>query len=41
MDPHFKEMPTFDENVIKNYSYPFGVMAREMIEASGMENFKL
>ncbi|XP_057376449.1 uncharacterized protein LOC130697557 [Daphnia carinata] len=38
MDPRYNETPFFDENIVKNYAYPFGEMAREMIAASGMEN---
>lgn len=39
MDPYFNETPTFDETIVKTYPYPFGDMAREMVMASGMENF--
>uniref|UniRef100_A0A0P6DHA5 Sulfotransferase sult n=2 Tax=Daphnia magna TaxID=35525 RepID=A0A0P6DHA5_9CRUS len=39
MDPYYNVTPFFDENVVKNYPYPFGGMAREMVAASGMENF--
>ncbi|KAK4002361.1 hypothetical protein OUZ56_004195 [Daphnia magna] len=39
MDPYYNETPSFDENVIKTYPYPFGEMAREMVAASGMNNF--
>ncbi len=41
VDPYYNETPTFDENIVKSYPYPFGEMAREMIYASGMENFKI
>ncbi|KAI9561780.1 hypothetical protein GHT06_012741 [Daphnia sinensis] len=36
-DPYYNETPIFDENTIKNYRYPFGEMAREIMAASGME----
>lgn len=39
VDPYYNVTPFFDENVVKNYPYPFGGMAREMVAASGMENF--
>lgn len=39
VDPYYNETPSFDENVIKTYPYPFGEMAREMVAASGMNNF--
>jgi hypothetical protein len=39
VDPYYNETPTFDEKIVKTYPYPFGDMAREMVMASGMENF--
>ena len=38
MDPNFNQTPSFDENVVKTYPYPFGEMAREVMLASGMEH---
>jgi hypothetical protein len=38
VDPNFNQTPSFDENVVKTYPYPFGDMAREVMLASGMEN---
>lgn len=37
-DPRLKELPVIDEKIIRNYSFPFGEMAREMIEASSLKN---
>ena len=31
LDPHFEEYPTFDQISISNYSYTFGIMAREIM----------
>ena len=39
MDPYYNQTPFFDEKIVKTYPYPFGDMAREMVMASGMENF--
>ena len=41
VDLYYNKTPILDEKTIKDYPYPFGAMAREMIEASGMENLKL
>lgn len=37
MDPRFNITPYFDENIVKNYTYPFGDMARE-VEDYSLEN---
>jgi hypothetical protein len=31
LDPHFKQIPEFTEDNIKNYTYTFGIMAREVL----------
>jgi hypothetical protein len=34
VDPNYEEIPIFDENTIKIYAYPFGVMVRELLRNS-------
>ena len=31
VDPGYKKIQDFDENNIRNYTFPFGEMAREII----------
>lgn len=32
VDPRYKEIPLFDESNIKTYPYPFGELAREIVD---------
>ena len=32
VDPHFNKTPVFDEFNIQTYEYPFGDMAREVLD---------
>ena len=34
VDPHYHEVTEFNEDNIKNYKYPFGQMAREVLSDS-------
>ena len=37
VDPYYNETPYLDEKIVQNYKFPFGQMAREIIDISGID----